>query len=225
MKQNYLRQILSKLQTGIIAKFIAKQLRQPSGFFAKIIGKQMNQSNKILYGLTIKTMNPKDGDSILEIGFGNGKFFKQIFSTAESLKISGIDFSPEMVKTATANNSRDIKSGNLDLQVGSSDKLPFSDNSFDKVFCINVVYFWQQPDNHLQEIYRILKPGGKFYCAIKSKQNLQKMSFTQHGFTLYEEQELVNILQHNELKVVEVNKNTEILEKTEIEAICFVAEK
>ncbi len=75
-----------------------------------------------------------------------------------------------------------IADGKLILQLGSSDKLPFADNSFDKVFCINVVYFWDEPQKHLQEISRVLKPGGKFYATIRTKESMELMPFTKYGF-------------------------------------------
>jgi ubiquinone/menaquinone biosynthesis C-methylase UbiE len=52
------------------------------------------------------------------------------------LKISGLDFSPEMVKVAKENNSLTSNNGELTLRLGSSDKIPFPDNSFDKVFVL-----------------------------------------------------------------------------------------
>lgn len=73
----------------------------------------------------------------------------------------------------------------------SSDKMPFADNSFDKVFCINVIYFWEQPAEHLKEIYRVLKPGGKFYTTIRSKESMAEMPFTKYGFNMYSQSEWV----------------------------------
>lgn len=219
MKQNFFEKIFGK--------FIARQLRRPTGFLANKFGEKMNESNKFLYNLTFDTMNPKDNDSILEIGFGNGKFFDKLFSMAKNLTIYGIDFSTEMVSAAKKNNPTPIKSGKLSLQTGNSDKLPFADNSFDKVFCINVVYFWENPAEHLREIRRVLKPGGKLFCGLKSKENMLKMPFTQYHFTLYEDQELAKVLQNNGLAVIEVVKKSEEMntEELQTELICFVAEK
>jgi len=69
------------------ARLFASQLRKPGFLFGKKVGLQMNAGNAFLYEFTINTMQLKDGESILEIGFGNGKFFEQLFLRAKQLKI------------------------------------------------------------------------------------------------------------------------------------------
>lgn len=75
-----------------------------------------------------------------------------------------------MVAMAIKNNQSLTRAGKLNLQLGSSDNLPFGNDSFDKVFCINVIYFWDQPEKHLSEVHRVLKPSGQFFAAIRSKE-------------------------------------------------------
>ena len=53
-------------------KTIAAQLRQPSGEYAIEVGKKMNEGNHDINLYTIKALNLKPGDNILEIGMGNG---------------------------------------------------------------------------------------------------------------------------------------------------------
>ena len=223
MKLNFIKRFFSKT--------IAKQLRKPSGIFAGKVGNEMNKTNSFLYDFTIEAMQLTDNESILEIGFGNGKFFDKLFSVANNLKISGLDFSPEMVKVATANNPSTSNSGKLTLRLGSSDKIPFPDNSFDKVFCINVIYFWEQPADHLKEIYRVLKPGGKFYTSIRTKESLVQMPFAKYGFNIYTQDEWINMLETNLLHFVHTKK-TENEPDAEFdkqlykaESLCIVAEK
>ena len=127
MKLNFMK--------GFLNKTIAKQLRKPDGIFAGKVGNEMNKTNSFLYDFTINTMQLTDNESILEIGFGNGKFFDKLFSTAYNLKISGLDFSPEMVKVATRNNLSNLKSGKLNLRLGSSDNIPFPDNLKQRISC------------------------------------------------------------------------------------------
>jgi ubiquinone/menaquinone biosynthesis C-methylase UbiE len=173
----------------------------------------------------------KDNESILEIGFGNGKFFDKIFSTANDLKIAGLDFSPEMVKVAKVNNPSTTNTGKLTLQFGSSDKIPFPDNSFDKIFCINVIYFWEEPAAHLKEIYRVLKPGGRFYTSIRTKESLVQMPFAKYGFNIYTQDEWVTMLKTNLLNFTHAekaeNEPDAVFDKQVYKAasLCIVAEK
>ena len=183
-------------------KTIARQLRKPRGLLARKTGNAMNKSNEILYDLTIQTMQPADGESILEIGFGNGKLFWKIFSAANNLRISGLDYSRDMVAEATNYNRQHVESGHLDLRLGSSDNMPFADSSFDKVFCINVVYFWDKPADHLKEIHRVLKPGGRFLATIRDKDVMNRLPFVKYGFQVYSPEEWIDVLARNNFQFV-----------------------
>jgi ubiquinone/menaquinone biosynthesis C-methylase UbiE len=211
-------------------KMMAKQLRQPSGPVGHKVGEMMNKANEFLYDFTSATMELSDNQTILEIGFGNGRFFDKLFSKTNNLKISGLDFSETMFNEATKNNLSAIADGRLTLQLGSSDKLTFPDQHFDKVFCINVIYFWNEPQKHLQEISRVLKPGGKFYATIRTKESMELMPFTKYGFTKYTEEEwklLVNKNPFNFLKTERINEpGVDFDNKSfEVQSLCLVAEK
>lgn len=205
-------------------------MRKPSGFMANAVGEKMNKANAFMYGKTIEYMQLQPGSHILEIGYGNGKLFDTIFAGADDIRISGIDYSKEMYRQACRNNMQLIAKQKLFLYYGSSDNMPFKNESFDKVFCINVIYFWNEPANHLQEIYRLLKPGGIFFATIRSKKNMQQMPFTKQGFTLYEEDEWKEILSLNgfvfagSAKIseppVEVNGKS-----FQLESVCIAAAK
>lgn len=212
------------------SEFIAQQLRKPSGEFAKKIGKQMNQFNEVLYDFVIDLMQLKDGEKVLEIGFGNGKFFDKLYSRADYLKVKGIDFSEEMVEEAKLNNQKRISNGSLELFLGNSNNLPFDNNSFDKVFCNMVIYFWQRPSKHLQEIWRVLKPSGKFYAGLRTKESTLRFSFAKYGFIFYEPNEWKLVLEENgfdflgkEQKVEPLINNGE--QNIQLESVCFVGEK
>lgn len=188
---------------------LAKQLRKPGGKLAKKVGKKMNEANETLYDFALDTMQLSMGDNILEIGFGNGRFFNKIFSKKDNLKISGLDYSADMVNAARAANQENINSGKLTLRYGNSDKIPFPENSFEKVFCINVVYFWEDPAKHLREIHRVLKPGGKFYSVLRAKETMLQMPFTKYNFNIYSQEDWEAIMKQNEFEIETVKKITE----------------
>jgi SAM-dependent methyltransferase len=181
-------------------KMMARQLRKPSGKTGIKTGTMMNRVNEFLYDLTFHTMQVKDNDAILEIGFGNGKFFTALFSKAANLSLTGLDFSATMLREASENNRALLSAGKLVLTQGSSHKMPFTDNSFDKIFCINVIYFWDEPAAHLQEIKRVLKPGGRFFATIRTKESMAMMPFTKYGFATYTEESWNKLLLQNGLE-------------------------
>lgn len=211
-------------------EFIAQQLRRPSGDFASEVGEKMNQVNEPLYDLVLDVMQPEDNDTILEIGFGTGKFFGKLFACANGLQVSAIDFSEAMVETAKKHNSDAISSGKLKVKQGNSDTLPFTDQKFDKVFCNMVIYFWDQPEEHLKEIRRVLKPGGTFYTGIRSRESMRVFPFVEYGFNLYSIKEWQDILNQNEFIVEEVHERLDPKinfedNKIRLESCCIIAKK
>ena len=57
-------------------------------------------------------------------------------------------------------------SRNRDTQ-GSAEQLPYSDEMFDLVTAVETVYFWPNLPDCLQEVRRVLKPGGKFAIMVE----------------------------------------------------------
>lgn len=211
-------------------RLIAKQLRSPSGLLAKYVGNTMNKSNEELYELTLNNLDIKDGDSILEIGFGNGRFFSGLNAKAANLSIVGIDHSLEMVNEAIKNNKDLYQNGNIQLSAGSSTCLPYESNSFDKVFCINVIYFWDNPTLHLNEIQRVLKPGGVFCSAFRPKDNLAKFPFSKYDFTLYSEEGWKNIIETHGFQFLSSQHSKDLVssahqKNSTFESLCLVSVK
>jgi ubiquinone/menaquinone biosynthesis C-methylase UbiE len=209
---------------------MTKQLRKPSGLLAGKVSNKMNEVNEVVYDFALESMNVIDNNTVLEIGFGNGKFFDKLFAKATKLKVWGIDFSKDMVTIACRNNRSSLNEGRLNLQLGSSDNLPFTDNSFDKVFCINVIYFWDEPQKHLKEVHRVLKPDGSFFAAIRSKETFSHLPAAEYGFTLYNEDEWKIVLEQNYFTLAGVTKRKEAKTKAgdnliQHEILCLIAKK
>ncbi|MEX0646798.1 MAG: class I SAM-dependent methyltransferase [Balneolaceae bacterium] len=226
--------ILQRIKTVFSPKpepeFIAQQLRKPSGSFAGIIAGEMDKTNEPLCSLTLDTMQIEDHDALLEIGFGSGRFFEKLLSRGNNLQVFGLDYSEDMIELAKDYNHSLITSGKLKLHQGSSDNLPFADRSFNKVFCNNVIYFWDQPEAHLAEIYRVLKPNGIFYTGFRPKDSMLRFSFVKYDFRLYGTDEWSSVLQKNGFTDIRVinrpEKPTEIDgEYIQLESVCMAAEK
>lgn len=205
----FLKKLLQKFNPTPTPEFIAQQLRQPNGVFAKTIGARMNESNRNLYKLVLQNLALQPGDQVLEIGFGNGHFFKEVLHKAERLKLYGIDYSAAMVKAARKDNTDLIREGLLKLQMGSSDNLPYATGLFDAVFCINVIYFWDKPFTHLQEIWRVMKPGARFYVGIRPKEIMEKLPFTTPVFKLRSTEEIQRIFAECGFELLQTQQKNE----------------
>lgn len=204
-----LKKLFQKFKPSPTPEFIAQQLRKPHGAFAKTIGERMNESNRSLYKLVLQHLELQPGNQVLEIGFGNGHFFKEVSQKAEGLKLYGIDYSAAMVKAARKNNADLIRQGLLEVQMGNSDQLPYASGLFDAVFCINVIYFWDQPFTHLQEIGRVMKPGARFYVGIRTKETMEKLPFVTPLFKLRGKEEIQRIFAECGFELIQTQQETE----------------
>lgn len=230
MNQGFLRKIL--LWVGLIpnSKHIARQLRQPSGSSAEKFGLLMNKANNNLYDKIIDILDVQGGEKILEIGFGNGRFFEKLFKKTKNIKVSGVDFSESMVNSAREYNEELIDDDRLELLYCSSNAMPFETGTYDKIFCINLIYFWENPSENLREIYRILKPGGKFYTCFRTKDCLSKLPYTKYWEILYDEDEWKNLLEKNNFyylnKLIINERQVEMMgQKVQLKSCCMIATK
>ncbi len=101
------------------------------------------------------------GDKVLDLGCGNGRWF-EVFQK-QGIQYVGIDNSEKLIKIAQEKHSQ----GNF--KVADAFDLPFSDNSFDKVYSIAV--FHQIPSRKfrlkfLEEANRVLRPGGLLILTV-----------------------------------------------------------
>lgn len=209
---------------------MARQLRRPAGPLAPGIANTMDRVNEPLYDLTVKTMRPATNDSILEIGFGSGRFFKKLFTGREGLEMSGIDYSKEMLEMARRLNKPFIQSGRLTLLQANSNSLPFKNDTFSKVFCNMVIYFWDRPGEHLNEIRRVLKAGGRFYTGFRTRESMVQLPFTRYGFKLFTRREWSTILEDHGFTLIGTCQKQDsgvVLANMEapMVSVCVVAEK
>jgi len=107
-------------------------------------------------------MPVEEGDTVLDLGTGSGYVLRALRETADIGRGYGLDASPEMLRNA--------RSYTDDPQVGflrgDFDALPFATDSVDHVFSMEAFYYAENPRRTLEEIRRILRPGGTFYCAV-----------------------------------------------------------
>ena len=84
---------------------------------------------------------------------------------------------------------------------------------FDRIFCINVVYFWDDAATHLREVRRVLKPGGTFTAVLRTRSSMEKLPFAPFGFTMHEQADWEGILRVNGF----IPAGTTVLKDAEVE--------
>jgi ubiquinone/menaquinone biosynthesis C-methylase UbiE len=97
-------------------------------------------------------INEKD-NAILDIGCGEGIMLEKLIKRYPNKNITGLDTMLENVQIGS-------KYG-LPIQLGDIYQLDFPENSIDLVILMEVIEHLLDPDTAINEIHRILKPGGK----------------------------------------------------------------
>jgi len=95
---------------------------------------------------------------ILEIGCGNGTgttLINEIFQPSEFV---ATEYDESLVEVARQNN----KGSKVTIESGDATKLRFADNEFDAVIGLSVIHHIPTWEACLDEMYRIIKPGGLF---------------------------------------------------------------
>ena len=71
-----------------------------------------------------------------------------------------------MIDVATDRMRKEINDGLVELHHCSVAKLPFDDETFNKIYHCNVYYFWDDRVGCCRELLRVLKPGGYMVTAV-----------------------------------------------------------
>jgi len=101
----------------------------------------------------------------LEIGHGPGYLGLEWLKHTQGTTLTGLDISPDMHELAQKNAAVYGFSDRTDYQMGNCNALPFADEHFDAVFTNGSLHEWADPCGAFDEIWRVLKPGGRFYIS------------------------------------------------------------
>jgi len=115
-------------------------------------GKGAQLLHRLSPGLAVK---------ILDVGTGTGLVGKELSGYGYS-QIDGIDYSADMLKVARKTGCYQML-----FEADLNQKLDLDDNLYDGLICIGTFTHGHVGANCLDELFRVLKPGGKFVTAIR----------------------------------------------------------
>jgi len=102
------------------------------------------------------------GETVLDLGTGSGYALRALADTHELNRGIGLDGSPTM-----ATNAREYTDTTaIDYTVGDFHHLPFAADSVDHVWSMEAFFFASDPVAMLEEVRRVLRPGGTVFCAV-----------------------------------------------------------
>jgi len=174
--------------------FIAQQFKRPSGWFGNFSSKIMIKGNRNKYEALIKEMDIQTNDKLLEIGYGPGLGIEMISKLCDSCTIHGVDFSKLMYNKTRSLNKLDIDNGKVVLQYGDFLNIPIAKNQYDKIFCLNVIYFWDDIEIPFEKTLTLLKSSGTFYIFMADANTLKEKKAPDSVFNKYSIEQVVETL-------------------------------
>jgi len=108
--------------------------------------------------LILRLAQPHTGEKALDVGTGTGHFACLLHELG--LDVTAIDASPAMYEVASEKNK------DISWHLGAAEQLPFQDESFDLVTCITAVEFMANAQMAIDEMLRVLNPGGRLVLGV-----------------------------------------------------------
>ncbi|MCL4418058.1 MAG: class I SAM-dependent methyltransferase, partial [Actinobacteria bacterium] len=112
----------------------------------------------------IEELNPKEREKIIDLGCGTGYYLFLLSNLPVRLNLTGFDYDVK----ALAEAKTSLSGKNIELISGDLHKMPFKDNSFDKVVISEVLEHLENDSLAIKEIFRIIKPGGVMVVSVPS---------------------------------------------------------
>lgn len=131
-------------------------------------GEKMERHHLDITEKTIRLMDLRPGERVLDLGCGSGwatrLLARMVGEGPEGFgQVVGVDVSDEMIRQARA-ASKDFE--NILYVWGSSEKIPWEENFFDKVLSVESFYYYADQDRALHELFRVMAPHGRLFILI-----------------------------------------------------------
>src|SRR6202162_17090 len=131
-------------------------------------GEKMERHHLDITEKTIRLMNLRPGERVLDLGCGSGwatrLLARLVGEGREGFgQVVGLDVSDEMVRLA---REASIDFENILYVWGSAQQIPWEENFFDKVLSVESFYYYPDQDRALMELFRVVAPKGKLFILI-----------------------------------------------------------
>jgi len=188
-----------------LLKSLFTNCANPKGRMGRAMLRFMNLCHAPLTNWGLDLLNIQDGWTMLDIGCGGGATLKRLMKRSKDSQVYGIDISQESVEKARKVNAKWLDKC-LFVSQGSAEKLPYEDEKFDLVTAVETVYFWPNLPNCLQEVIRVIKPGGKFAILVEVIDSNSKWTDLCEGMTAYSPDLLKKMLDEAGFSKTEIHR-------------------
>ena len=131
-------------------------------------GPKMENHHLDITAKTIRRMNLRPGERVLDLGCGSGwatRLLARLVGEGPDGfgQVVGLDVADEMIREArTASKDFD----NVLYVWGSAQQIPWEENFFDKVLSVESFYYYADQDRALMELFRVMAPRGRLFILI-----------------------------------------------------------
>ena len=180
----------------MLAKFLAKQLGNPSGILGKLIMAPIwNRRNAALNDVAFDSLALRSHDRVLEVGFGGGYLLGRMATVVTDGLLAGVDVSPAMAAFCEKRFRSLVEAGKLELKCAPAESLPYPDGHFTKACTVNSIFYWGDAPRTISELYRVLEKGGILVMCFTCKRCLEDKGFSRHGIALYEADQVCQMIE------------------------------
>ena len=144
--------------------------------------------------LAIRRLLPEEMDEFVDIAGGYGRLAKEYLDRAKKVWI--FDYSETELADAKKEFGKKINTKQGDIY-----NIPFSDNTFDGMIMVRATHHFKDMKKVMEELHRILKPGGTLVIEVANKKTLPKM------FRYWFKKSTVNPFDKNPSNLTHVDKD------------------
>ena len=174
----------------MLQRRLARQRGRPAGAFGRFLARGLNKGNRATNERAVALLGIGERDRALDAGFGGGVGLDLLLAAGAAL-VSGAEHSPDMVAAARKRFADEPRVTVVEADLAA---LPFPDDAFDAIVSVHTVYFWRDPPAVAAELARVLAPGGRIVLAAGRKEWMEQRRVHRTGFTLYDDDELADLL-------------------------------
>jgi SAM-dependent methyltransferase len=163
-----LGQILYWALLLVVLVYTLNQVRKPTKWVGRLFLSLMNHSHSGLTDWGLKQVQVERNFTILDVGCGGGRTIQKLASLAPQGMVYGVDYADGSVAASQAKNAQLITAGRVEIRQASVSQLPFPPDKFDLVTAVETQYYWPDLVKDMQEVLRVLKPGGRLIVIAES---------------------------------------------------------